>query len=139
LTFKGDYEGFWGDFQWHAGPQTNPDDFYAGGTTTTETDLRDVSAIGTAVVGQALCRNGAFSHKDCKDVWKTNVCADNLCHLIEMDGANSTFGDSGGPVYWTHTAYGLHVGRIPDPAPATYEVFSEVTRLPTVLAVEVAK
>jgi hypothetical protein len=56
-----------------------------------------------------------------------------------MNGANSTGGDSGGSVYYTNTAYGFHIGRVADPYPALYEVFSEAARLPTVLAVVVAK
>jgi hypothetical protein len=139
LTFKGDYEGQWGDFQWHTGPQTNPDDFYSGDFGATETNLRDVAGVGLAVPGQGLCRNGASTHKHCKDVWKTNVCADNLCHLVQMNGYSSAGGDSGGPVYFSSTAYGLHVGGRYDPYPNLYEVFAEAARLPTVLAVEVAK
>jgi hypothetical protein len=56
-----------------------------------------------------------------------------------MNGYSSAGGDSGGPVYFSSTAYGLHVGGRYDPYPNLYEVFAEAARLPTVLAVEVAK
>lgn len=66
LTFKAQYTGTHGDFQWHTGPKAESDDFYAGSTTATETDLRDVSAVGSPVVGQSLCRNGKTNYKDCQ-------------------------------------------------------------------------
>lgn len=68
LTAKPDYVGTHGDFQWHVGPKVESDDFYAGSSTVTETDLRDVSRVGSPVVGQSLCRNGKNSNKDCQEV-----------------------------------------------------------------------
>ena len=64
LTFKAEHFGVHGDFQWMTVPQAAPDDFYAGSTTVTETDRRDVAAVGAPIVGQSLCKNGRTGYKD---------------------------------------------------------------------------
>ena len=110
LTFKNEHEGRYGDVQWHTGPDTMGNDFYAGSATVVEANSRHVTGTGTAVKGQTLCRNGRVSFKDCQDVRKTNVCFRFTCRLVQMEGHCSTGGDSGGPVYWGNTAYGVHKG-----------------------------
>lgn len=139
LTFKKDYEGVHGDFQWHSGAQTMTDDFYAGSSSSTETDLRDVAAVAAPYVGQSLCRNGASSHKDCQEVRKVGVCNGSRCNLVEMGARLAAGGDSGGPVYWGNTAYGLHQGSIYDPVwPYDRDVFSRADRIDNALNVHVA-
>lgn len=138
LTWKAGHEGQHGDYQWHTGPQGDPDDYYAGALNTTETDRRDVAYVTSAVKGQVLCRNGTVSHKDCNEVIRINVCAGSLCNLVQMDDRDSAGGDSGGAVYYTNTAYGLHTGAVWYDG-AYRDVFSEAHRMVYALGVGVAK
>jgi hypothetical protein len=139
LTFEAEYEDTHGDFQWHTGPKTLSDDFYSGSTTATEANERDVSAVGAPTVGQALCRNGKASYKDCQDVRKLNVCDSTACNLVQMEEHLSASGDSGGPVYYSNTAYGLHTGWVYDPFwPFDREVFSRADRIDDALDIDVA-
>ena len=112
LTFKAEHQGTHGDFQWHTGPQGEPDDFYSGDVSSTETDRRDVSSVVAPVVGQSLCRNGITSFKDCQEVGKLNVCVGSVCNLVQMGADLSAGGDNGGPVFWGNAAYGFHRGRM---------------------------
>ena len=139
LTFKDDYEGTHGDFQWHTGPKPERDDFYSGNSSSTEVNRRDVSSVGSPVVGQSLCRNGKTSHKDCQEVRKLNVCSGSVCNLVEMGAHLSAGGDSGGPVFWGNTAYGIHKGYVYDPFwPFDREVFSRADRIDNALGVFIA-
>ncbi len=139
LTFKAEHEGTHGDFQWHTGPDTMGDDFYAGSDSSTEVDRRDLMAVGAPTVGQTLCRNGKMSHRDCQQVRKLNVCNGSRCNLVEMGAYLSAGGDSGGPVYWGNTAYGLHQGWIYDPFwPFDREVFSRADRIDDALGIYIA-
>ena len=55
---------------------------------------------------------------------------DNFCNLVQMGARLSADGDSGGPVYWGSTAYGLHQGWMWDPVwPFTRDVFSRADRI----------
>ena len=110
LHYEDVHEGEHGDFQWHTGPQSLSDGFYAGSATQSEVDERDVLYIGFAVVGQTLCRNGANSYRDCQDVYHLNGVHGNIRNLVIMEGNLSQGGDSGGPVYSVGTAYGIHMG-----------------------------
>ena len=110
LTFQSEYEDAHGDFQWHTGSQNEPDDFYSGSSSSNEANRRDVSAVGAPTVGQSLCRNGKTSNKDCQEVRRLNVCSSGECNLVQMGEHLSADGDSGGPVYWLNTAYGIHKG-----------------------------
>ncbi len=129
LTHHGEHEGTHGDFQWHTGPDTETDDFYGGSSTKTETNKFDVAAVGAPEVGDYLCRNGLVSHRDCQTVRKVDVCKDNLCNLVQMGARLSAPLDSGGPVYWGSTAYGLHQGWMWDPWPFKRDVFSRADRI----------
>lgn len=137
LTFKYDYQNIQGDFQWHTGPKSLFDNFYAGSSTTTETAERDVSSVGSPVVGQYLCRNGKTSHKDCQDVRKLNVCHSVYCNLVQMDADLSDGGDSGGPVFYANTAYGLHQGWHLDPVPFPRDLFSRADRIDNAMSVNI--
>lgn len=138
MTYKAGHEGTHGDFQWHTGPKTG-DDFYAGNDTGLEFDLRDVSGIAAPVVGMSLCKNGATNQKDCQEVESLNVCTDSLCNLVQMGARLAAGGDSGGPVYWGNTAYGLHQGWMYDPAfPFDRDVFSRADRIDNALGIYIA-
>lgn len=139
LAFHGEHEGTHGDFQWHTGPDTHTDDFYAGSSTSVEANRRDVSSVGVPSVGQLLCRNGKSSYKDCQNVRKVDVCHnDNVCNLVQMGMRLSTYGDSGGPVFVTSTAYGIHHGFMYDPWPLQREVFSRADRIDDALGHSIA-
>jgi len=138
MTFEDEYDDTHGDFQWHTGPQTESDDFYSGNSTTLETSLRDLSSVGDAVVGQSLCKNGKTSYKDCQEVRKTSVCAGNNCNLVQMGARLADGGDSGGPVFWANTAYGLHTSWMYDPWPFNRDVYSKATRIDNALGIWVA-
>jgi streptogrisin C len=139
LTYRAGYVGTHGDFQWHTGPQAERDDFYSGSSSSTEVNRRDVSSVGSPVVGQSLCRNGKTSHKDCQEVRRLNVCNGNACNLVEMGEHLSAGGDSGGSVFWGLTAYGLHQGFIYDPFwPFDREVFSRADRIDNALGIFIA-
>lgn len=136
LNFRAEYQGNHGDYQWHTGTQSTPDDYYGGSGTSTEVDNRDVSSIASPVVGQALCRNGIVSHKDCQEVRKLDVCTFSVCHLIQMEADLSSGGDSGGPVFWGNVAYGLHRGWMLDLTPR--DTFSRANRIDEAIGVFIA-
>ena len=110
LTWRDSHLGMWGDIQWHTGPDTMGNYFYAGSATTTETKPRPVERIGTPIQGQTLCRNGKTSHKDCQDVRRVSTCANGACRLAQFEAHLSAGGDSGGSVYWGREAFGVHQG-----------------------------
>ena len=111
LNWEDDHQGEHGDFQWHtSNHQDFSDDFYAGSATQSEAYERNVQYIGFAVVGQMLCRNGANSYRDCQEVYHLYGVHENVENLVIMEGNLSEEGDSGGPVYYNRTAYGIHMG-----------------------------
>jgi hypothetical protein len=139
LTYRAGHVGTHGDFQWHTGPKPETDDFYAGSSSSTEVNLRDVSARGTPVVGQSLCKNGKNGHQDCQGVRKINVCYSGMCNLVQMNARLAESGDSGGPVYSGNTAYGLHQGWHYDPVwPFDRDLFSRADRIDNALGITVA-
>ena len=111
LTFRDEHKGRYGDVQWHTGPDTMGNHFYAGSISVLETDSRHVTGIGRAKIGETLCRNGKTTYRDCQAVRRINVCAVFVCRLVSMENDFSMRGDSGGPVYWGNTAYGIHRGK----------------------------
>lgn len=140
LTYRGGHFGAHGDAQWHTGPQPHPSDFYAGSSTSTQVDRRTVSAVGAPVVGQTLCKNGRTNHKQCQEVRRLHVCRSSACNMVQMGARLAAGGDSGGPVYWGTTAYGLHSGWQYDPSwPFDRDYFSRADRLPDALGVHIAK
>lgn len=111
LTFQDKHHGVYGDVQWHTGPDTMGHSFYAGSTSVHETNRRDVTGVGTAQVGDRLCRNGQISYQDCQEVRRINICAVWVCRLVSMQNYYAADGDSGSPVYFNHDAYGVHRGK----------------------------
>ncbi len=139
LTYQEGYEGNLGDFQWHTGPDTYTDDFYAGSSTSAEANRRDVATLGSPTVGQLLCRNGKMTYKNCQNVRKVNVCNGNVvCNLVQMEAHLSTGGDSGGPVYLSNIAFGLHQGFMYDPGQVEREVFSRADKFDDALDASIA-
>ncbi len=140
LTYKLGHDGTWGDFQWHTGPQTEPDDFYSGSSTALEVNGRDVAAWASPVVGQSICKNGKAGFKDCDTVRKKHVCSLIWCELIMTEHQYGVPGDSGGPWFWNYTAYGVHHGWDYDPVwPFDRSLFSDVTFLFNALDIQVRK
>lgn len=111
-----DYDGVNGDWQVHTGTETIRDDFYSGTSSSLELNLRDVSGFAVAAEGQYICRNGKMSFKDCQNVRKNSVCHDGNCYMLQMGEDMSTGGDSGGPVFYSNTVYGIHEGWMYDPS-----------------------
>lgn len=72
--------------------------------------MRDVSSVGSRSVNSYVCRNGKTSFRDCQQVYKKYVCRSIYCNLVALDANLSNFGDSGGPLYWGNTAYGIQHG-----------------------------
>jgi hypothetical protein len=139
LTFRGEHFGNNGDVQWHTGPQARPSDFYAGDANNTEVNRRTVTELGAPVVGQSLCKNGRTNHRQCQEVRRLHVCRETACNMVQMGARLAAPGDSGGPIYWNTTAYGLHSGWQYDPFPFNRDYFSRADRLPNALGVHIAK
>ncbi len=112
-TTYNEYEGTYGDMQIHTNGynSTFPDDFYSGAASVLETNLRDVSSVGTPTVGQDVCRNGKTTHKHCDEIKALGHCVNGSCNLVRVYNDTADGGDSGGPVFWGNTAYGLHKGN----------------------------
>lgn len=111
LTFKDKHHGLYGDVQWHTGPDTMGHSFYAGSISVLETDQRYVTGVGTARIGDTLCRNGKISYQDCQEVRRVNICAIFVCRLVSMEHYYAANGDSGSPVYYRNKAFGVHRGK----------------------------
>lgn len=139
LTYQTGHEGTHGDFQWHTGPRTKTDDFYAGNATTLEVTRRDVSGVGAPVVGGTLCKNGKTTFRYCEEVRRLNICFSGLCNLIEMDTRSVLAGDSGGAVYNANTAYGVVYGWHYAPVfPFDRDLYSRADRIDNALNVNIA-
>ncbi|MDH5278140.1 MAG: S1 family peptidase, partial [Actinomycetota bacterium] len=82
------------------------------------------------------CKNGATNHASCQEVRSLNECRSAYCNLVEMGARLAAGGDSGGPIYWGNTAYGLHEGWKYDPAPPfDRDLFSRADRIDNALDV----
>jgi len=71
---------------------------------------RDVSGYATPTDGQTLCFNGKTTHKHCQQVRQVSVCNGGACNLVQMGNHSTDVGDSGGPWFYSNTAYGIHQG-----------------------------
>ena len=111
LTFQDKHHGSYGDVQWHTGPDTMGHSFYAGSISVLETDQRQVTGVGTARIGDTLCRNGQMHYQDCQEVRRINVCAVWVCRLVSMQHYYAADGDSGAPVFMGTEAFGVHRGK----------------------------
>ena len=111
LTFQDKHHGRFCDVQWHTGPVTMGRNFYAGSISVLETNQRYVTGVDKAEIGKTLCRNGKVSYRDCQAVRRVNVCAVWVCRPVSMENYFAADGDSGSPVYWGNTAFGIHRGK----------------------------
>lgn len=67
------------------------------------------------------------------------MCNGSACNLVEMGERSAAGGDSGGPVYWGNTAYGLHQGGIYDPVWSfDRDVFARADRIDNALGIYIA-
>ena len=137
LTFETNHVGADGDFQWHTGVHDITNDFYSGSSNSLEVNKRTVAGTGVPTVGQVLCRNGRTSYQDCQNVRREDVCRSLVCGLAQMDEHRSAGGDSGGPVFSSRTAYGVHTGWMYDPRPTKREVWSRVDYMNWAIEVDV--
>ena len=126
LTFVEGHKGADGDFQWHTGVHDITNKFYSGSASSVEVNRRTVVGAGVPTVGQRLCRNGKTSNRDCQNVRVEDTCRSGVCGLAQMEQHLSAGGDSGGPVFSSNTAYGVHTGWMYDPRPTKQEVWSRV-------------
>lgn len=111
LTYQAGHDGFAGDFQWHTGPGSESNKFYAGTSGGAhETNLRSVTSVATALVGNYVCTNGRISRQECDFVYEVGVCKLSNCNLFAMTVREHTSGDSGAPVFNANQARGLHEG-----------------------------
>lgn len=70
---------------------------------------------------------------------KLDVCYEQYCHLIQMGARLAAGGDSGGPIFYSNTAYGLHQGWHYDPFwPYDRDLFSRGSRIDDALGVYIA-
>lgn len=137
MTFKSQYDGWRGDFQWHTGPGFESDNFFAGSSVTTETKERDVAWVGWVYPGNYLCKNGAASHKSCDDVYNTGVCTGENCNMILMVHRRVEDGDSGGPVFYSNGARAVIEGTAVVNG-AFRDTYSQAGNMPVSIGVYVA-
>lgn len=76
-----------------------------------------------------MCKNGKTNHQQCQKVRKLGVCKSVYCNLVQMEARIAAGGDSGGPVFWSNTAYGLHHGPHFDPFPFERDLYSRADRI----------
>ena len=69
---------------------------------------------------------------------KLNVSRNGAQNLVQMEKRYSAGGDSGGPVFWGNSAYGIHYGWMYDPNPTERDVFSRADRIDDALGVSIA-
>lgn len=106
MTFRGEHEGGWGDFQWHTHPTQDFSTFFH-----TDTSLRrEAWRIGSASKNRDVCRFGMTTGKQCDEVFKTGVSSGGADRLAMMRNDKAEGGDSGGPWYYGNTVYGVHRG-----------------------------
>ena len=142
LQLEKEHNWLQGDFQWHTGTQDIPNEFYGGISSASEASSRNVSSVGSPSEGQTLCRNGRSSNKTCQEVRKANTCVtlkngDDQCYITVMGRKDSQPGDSGGPVYLSNTAYGVHKGWLYDPRPFTRDMFSRADNIYSAIGVNI--
>ncbi|WP_100445493.1 chymotrypsin family serine protease [Glycomyces xiaoerkulensis] len=114
MTFQTQYQGYWGDVEWHTTNHIEPARFYAS-----PNNLRDTLSIepwSDFTVGESICMFGrATGSRECgldvEDAWVScTFSGTTIDSLVQMDGDVTTGGDSGGPWSWGNRAYGSHVG-----------------------------
>jgi len=111
--FQQEHVGQWGDIEWYTTNEFEADDFYADEFN----NIRDVAAVeprANIAVGETICVYArASNHRDCTlEVENPDVfCGFPQQKLVQMNGAVTIDGDSGGGWSFNFTAYGGHYGR----------------------------
>ena len=110
--FQAEHIGQWGDVEWYTTNELEADDFYADEFN----NIRDVAAVeprANIAIGEAICVYGrASNHRDCSLVVENPdvFCGFPQQKLVQMNGAVTIGGDSGGGWSFNFTAYGGHFG-----------------------------
>lgn len=87
---------------------------------TTRNESYTISAVGGSSIGMRICKTGYSGSTDCGTVTRLDVTVDYGSVVVHHLGeANFCVipGDSGGPVYASHRAYGLTSGHVPGASP----------------------
>lgn len=71
-----------------------------------------VMALANPVVGQTLCKYGKTTGYTCDTTYLDNQCRDTYCDMMTLVSRKASGGDSGGPWFWSTTAYGVHSGWV---------------------------
>ncbi|MDJ0766242.1 MAG: hypothetical protein QNJ97_24885 [Myxococcota bacterium] len=110
------HAGSWGEVAYHTSSSTEYPRFYSRSSGWRWT--LELETMANLSVNESICVYGRFSDvRDCSlDVLHKSVSLPGgINRLVEMDGAVTTNGDSGGGWSWNNRAYGSHVGRLWDP------------------------
>lgn len=84
---------------------------YAGTGNTNEDNERTITSIGHPEEKDVVCQNGKVVHRRCQQVYRASECHHTVCNLGVTRGSTRQTGDSGGPVYSTSKALGIHHAR----------------------------
>lgn len=134
-TIRTTFRGFYGDMGWYTTSQYEGDDFYYDFGS-----YRDVSATAYAVEGQTLYKFGHASGRSYGTVHRTDAWSsiDGVYtgSLIAINRRHLVDGDSGGPLYYGGTAYGIAHGY--DLVDSSYrDLYSAVANFPIAIGVAV--
>ena len=107
-TFEDDYDGSYGDFQWHTTSSIEDNRIY-----TSNTGLRNITAYeddyGDLYAGKQVCMYGRSSNDHfCAEIEFLYVNGPVQLGRVAMDSNSAEPGDSGAPWYAGGTAYGVH-------------------------------
>jgi streptogrisin C len=115
---------------------------------TTTFDLQyEIQHTSTSSMGQLLCRTGASTGTECGFVSDlgVDVAGDNINNQIywvrnmgELDVCGAKGGDSGGPIYKKHKAYGLMVSGVDAGILGCYEYYQGIRGAQNLLNVNVS-
>lgn len=135
-SFVNSHRGYYGDFAWYTTSQYESDNFYY-----MSGYHRDLTGVANPVVGQTLARFGHNTGDQYDDVYKIGVWSHingvSTGSLVSMKNREAGGGDSGGPWFWTSTAYGIHHGGDSIDG-KTRDLFSTVGNMTGTLGVAVA-
>jgi streptogrisin C len=112
LDFQNRKSGSYGDIAWYSNSSHGARYWFYNNTNST----RDVRQVRSPVEGQEICMYGRGTKAAaCQKVYKLNQCVKyddypQYCGLTATHRKIGDEGDSGGPFYYGHTAYGIHSG-----------------------------
>jgi streptogrisin C len=89
--------------------------FVTGGGGTIRDEAYYITTSGATTVGLSVCMTGRIDGTVCGEVISRDTYGERVFHVAEVKGGCIRGGDSGGPVFRNHIAYGIvHGGRFPD-------------------------